>query len=141
MVVKVTGLASINKKLDSLAKVEPSIFDKVGAYALQAITDRTHSGKDVDGKSFKPYTHDYLRNRTYAGRSGKVDLNFKGNMLAAMKYRNTGKSVILYFNAKDEMLKAHGHHFGNPKKGLPRRRFFGLSRKERKHIIEMIKNA
>lgn len=141
MAVKVNGLANINKKLSNLLKVEPTVLDKVGAYAIQAITDRTHNGVDVYGRRFAPYKPSQLKRRIDAGRGLGVDLDFNGNMLASMKYRKTNKSVIIYFNAKDEMLKAHGHHFGNPKKGLPKRRFFGLSRKEKKKVMEMLRRA
>jgi len=141
MAVKITGLSAISKKLGKLPKVEPSLLDKVGAYAVQAIIDRTHKGVDVDGRRFKPYTSSYLARRSNAGRGGGIDLNYTGNMLAALRYRALGRKVVINFGSKDEMLKAHGHHFGNPKKGLPRRRFFGLSRKERKHIMEMLKRA
>jgi len=141
MGVKVTGLSAINNKLSKLPNVEKSVLDKIGAYAVQAIIDRTHKGTDVDGRKFKRYKTSQLNKRLDAGRGGSVDLNFKGNMLAAMRYRKTSESVVIYFGAKDEMLKAHGHHFGNPKKGVPRRRFFGLSRKEKKRVLRMLERA
>ncbi len=137
----IKGLAEIRRKLANIAKVKPTLMDRIGAYAVQAIIDRTQSGKDVNGKPFKPYSSRYAARRVAAGRGRKVDLNFKGNMLSAIKYRAGHKKVVIHFSSNDEMLKAHGHHFGNQKKGLPQRRFFGLSKNERKRIKEMVKRA
>jgi hypothetical protein len=123
------------------AKLEIAVSDEV-----TRIVRRTMDGKDVDGKSFAPYTPAYNRAKaklksgfvTRSGKSGKyakqlkgdfstpalpVDLTLSGNMLAAIQTKveetSTGATATIFFNSALEALKAQGNQV--------RRHFFGLS--------------
>jgi len=123
MGIKITGNVSAALKRMS-GNVSSLPMDKVGAYAVQEIVARTEQGLDMDMRRFEPY---HLPERRIKGgrQSTRVDLNWSGNMLAAMRHEATDKTAKIYFGSMDiENAKAHGHHNGS--KTLPQRKFFGL---------------
>lgn len=92
--------------------------------AINLIIERTQSGEDINGKSFKEYSKDYAE---FKGVSrGAVDLTLMGDMLAAVNGENEGTRVRLFIES-DQVPKAYNHNVGDT---LPKRTFFGLTNSE-----------
>ena len=143
MGVRVKGADKIKAKLAKMSDKydDPKLTKKVGILAVQMVAERTQDGKDMHDRKFKSYTSAYSNKRTKTGRGTKVDLTDKGNMLAAMTYRSKKGSVVIFFRGADENLKAHGHHNGISKHGVPARPFFGLTKGEESRIMKLIKDS
>lgn len=104
--------------------------------AINLIIERTQSGVDRNGKSFKPYSKEYADFKGVS--SGDVDMTFGGDMLAAIDGIAESNNVVLYINDETETLKAYNHNVGAP---LPKRTFFGLTSAEAKSIASKIEEA
>lgn len=107
----------INGSVDKLHKQAPNIKD--------SIEDRTLQGKDVNMKSFKPYSPSYARRK-----GGDVDLYVKGHMLGAMTYDKEKWGLHFRFSSKRQTDKA----VWNSKT----RKFFGIDSKMVKYLKKQI---
>lgn len=129
--VTVTGVNVIEKDLKALSEYMPIPKKHLNALAelwKDAIKQRTLKGEDADGNKFEPYSSVYRLRRAKAGRStNPVNLFWRGHMLAAMTHRAEENYIRVYFRTVKEGLKAHGHHYGSAKTGLPSRPFFSLN--------------
>lgn len=86
---------------------------------------RTQSGKDVNLKSFKPYSESYKKTK-----GGKVNLTATGAMLHAISNKNIPNGVRFYFNASSETQKAGWNQ--------KVRKFFGIDKKQIKHLKKVM---
>lgn len=104
------------KRLKSVDKVIISLSKPI----IKGIVKRTQSGKDVNGKAFKPYSK--------SGRGGKgiVDLTISGDMLGSINGQKVKGGVKIYFPSSKERKKAHANQ--------KTRYFFGID-KDQKEII------
>lgn len=124
-----------------LPKIEFKLSDKqvmsqIGAAIKLDVRKRTQSGTDVHGKAFKSYKTSSSKSRGRRGRNtGRVDLLDTGRMLGAITTTKvTDKEVHVGFTRVIEREKASYHQQG--KGNLPKREFFGLSKKARRDLIE-----
>lgn len=102
------------------------------------IEKRTLSGRDVDGNQFAKYSEAYRKWKVEKKqRSNTVNLEFSGDMLAAMttKVEKTATSFIgkIFFASAKEAAKARGNN--------RLRRFFGLSKEQIRRLSLSVKNA
>ena len=97
------------------------------------IKNRTLSGRDVNGSSFKDYTPSYKKFKTDNYGSGKPNLFARGNMFKAMQYKVIPNGIRLFFNITNEKLKASGNH------NINKREFWGLSASQSKDIVNKLK--
>jgi hypothetical protein len=129
------------------------------------IQNRTKRGKDMNRKSFTPYSLLTKISRNKNKRSsGHVTLTYDSKMLnSIVAKRRNSNTVALFFASQEENDIAVWQHFGtNPytitakgnglanKKaglyfgkevhhpGLPSRKFFGLSRRDRKYLADEV---
>ena len=121
---------------------KPEVKRELAMQIIDAIVERTLSGKDKNNKDFKPYkTHkgqpwkDYVNSlifKIYKGGKRKPDLKLTGNMLTAIDAVKIGLNDIeIGFNDKQEADKAEGHVLGTGGHGgLPVRDFWGLPDKK-----------
>lgn len=86
------------------------------------IINRTQGGKDVDSRSFKPYSKAYARQKV----SNKVNLTKTGAMLQAISHKAIPMGIRFYFSARAETNKAYWNQ--------KTRKFFGVDRKQVKYI-------
>lgn len=128
--VKVIGFKPIARKYRYAEKnlVNSKLLDKIGTAATAFIQTRTERGISLKGRVFKKYTKGYAKYRQKWGRSLRVNLTFKGHMLAAIHHKIIGPMrILMSFIRTEEGLKATymaGHG----------REFFGLNRREEKKI-------
>lgn len=92
--------------------------------AINLIIERTQSGEDINGKSFKQYSEDYAKLKGVS--RGAVDLTLMGDMLAGIN-GELDRGNIKLFIEEDQVPKAYNHNVGDT---LPRRTFFGLTDSE-----------
>lgn len=101
--------------------------------AINLIIERTQSGVDINGKSFRPYSEDYA---DFKGVSrGDVDMTYKGDMLLALDGMIDSDKVVLFVNDETETLKSYNHNVGDT---LPKRKFFGLTPAEAELIAAKV---
>jgi len=113
---------------------------------IEHIYDRTNSGKDVNGRQFKPYSKGY--EESLAGKIGNKkgatpNLQLSGDMLAAMTLLEQQKGkIVIGWADQDERGKAEGNILGsygqpdpNPKKARP---FFGIKPSKLRELIDAV---
>ena len=111
--------------------------------AVDAIVERTASGKDVNGSKFKKYNKDYA---SWKGVSvNSVDLILTGDMLNGFEEGSTKDSVKIAIKS-DEVGKAHGNITGSYGQPFSRpskaRDFFGFKKEdELKPILREVDRA
>lgn len=66
---------------------------RMAQHAMSMITRRTAKGIDSHGRPFKPYSKQYLKAKTEAGRNPGVDLTLSGQMLRAVAVKEVGPKV------------------------------------------------
>lgn len=134
------GEKEFQKKLERVAGAAEvkKMWERIGFQAIDIITQRTLSGKDVKGVPFSKYNAKYQARKK--ARGGKyftgVNLHDKGHMFASMKAKPTTKNVTLFFSKTQEAKKAAIHNEGEG--SMPKREFFELSRSERKDLSALM---
>lgn len=147
MRVQVYGAGVVLRDLDRIKRqaYTEELALQVAAYVRTVILGRTQSGRDYQGRPFKPYSPQYKLVREEAGRQTRhVDLNFSGRMLAAMQLRTTPQGARVYFASGAEAMKAYRHDTGDK---APKREFFrpasddmpGVERIVTRHLDEVIR--
>lgn len=101
----------------------------MGNEIIVDIINRTQSGKDINNKTFKPYTKQYAQIKKRFG--GKVNLTVTGNMLNSIDSKTIPNGLRFYINSTNEKKKA----LGNIKNG---RRFMGIDSKLKAKIKQRI---
>lgn len=113
------------KKLNELAREKRKrVLEREMLFALTQIRADTTAGRDVDGRTFEPYSPEYADFRKKKGRqSFPPDLTFTGNMLKSIFMTVTvfPTQIIgrLFFPSDTEASKARANN--------KRREFFALS--------------
>lgn len=130
------SLKSLIKKLDKVDKGFDSgeFLEDTAKLVNSSIQRRVQKdGKGIKGFKMKPYSGKYGEYKQSTGRQVSFrDLTFSGNMwqsLTTSKGRNTAK---MFFNSKEEAVKAAGNNKRTP--------FFGISPKERAILKRELKN-
>ena len=106
--------------------------------AKDLIQDRTIAGYDVTGKKFTRYTEEYAKEKGVSRNS--VDLFLKGNMLESIgrrKSKEKANTVFIQMKKGLQTKKSFNHDTGDT---LPRREFFGITKKEAEDIAKEIKS-
>lgn len=124
-----------------LPDIQKNVEQEFSALLEEAITEiriRTQSGRDKDGKQFKPYSEAYKKKRFKKGRNTRPDLLWSGAMLTAINQsvdkRNGTIEGTIFFNSSREALKAKG----NIENG---REFFGFSREQITRITKKLSSV
>lgn len=115
------------------------------------IHQKVLEGKTFDDKKMKAYTKKYADLRIKSGRNASpVDLTVTGSMLASMDVKiqainNKLITGIIYFrNVTSIAPKLFGGRAASaPEKAasvMKKRKFFGISQKQKKEMIQRIKN-
>jgi len=120
---------------------------EVADLVIERIVERTTQGKDKDGKRFAGYSKAYKDSLNFkvAGKSGKVDLQLSGDMLAAIEALDvTRRSITIGFEpGSDENAKADGNIRGTYGQSKPipgkERDFLGITERELAKIIDYVK--
>jgi hypothetical protein len=120
---------------------------EVADLVIERIVERTTQGKDKDGKRFAGYSKAYKDSLDFkvAGKSGKVDLQLSGDMLAAIEALDvTRRSITIGFEPdSDENAKADGNIRGTYGQSKPipgkARDFLGITERELAKIIDYVK--
>ena len=137
-----TGTRSLYKRLDKIEKSmdEKALVKKCVKVASQIRIDwykRTTSGKDKNLKSFKPYSKNYkeYKSKNKNTYRGVVDLSWRGmqgGMLSGMAEKRISDGALIYMNNEDSNIIGPYHQNGTSK--LPKRKFWGLSKKDNAKI-------
>ena len=121
-------LKSIEKK-SSNAITES--LNRVSAYGVKQITEKTQKGKLPDGGRLKPYAKSTRKARLDKGRQVSfVDLTDTGQMFRSLTWKAQGKKSTLFFRRQSENRKAAYHDFFGAGKKKVVRPFFSIGRKD-----------
>ena len=122
---------------------------EIGEYAKFVIKKRTLAGEDVDERPFDPYSPAYkFWRKKWGYPTDKVDLTLTGGMLSSMAYTvsESGDEVKIFF-MPGFSRKARGQTkastVSHPAKAFylqKKRKFFALSEKDEKKIIDIYKS-
>lgn len=94
-------MAEVKVNLPSIRALERGVKDARRVMFFTAsvtqgqILDNWARGRGADNKTMSKLTNRYRKIKTNKGRKGKRDLNFKGNLWAAMVVRMKGKYIAL----------------------------------------------
>lgn len=124
--------------LKTLLGREPTEKEKDSfiAEAIEHINQRTLSGKDLEGSKFQRYSKEYAEKKGVTRDS--VDLFLKGDMLDSIEpVEKTKNTVTFGILGSTEALKSYNHNTGDT---LPKREFFGITRKEAEAIIKRVED-
>lgn len=122
--------------LRNLLGRKPTSEEKVlfAELAIERINNRTLDGKDVNGKKFTKYSKDYAAKKGVT-RSA-VDLFLDGDMLDSIDLlAETRDTVVIGIDGGVDALKSDNHNNGVT---LPKREFFGITKKEAESIAKDI---
>ena len=128
----------VKNYLKSILKRTPSAIEqslnRVSAYGVKQITEKTQKGQKPDGGTFEPYAKSTRKSRSEKGRQVSfVDLTDTGQMFRSLTWNAKGKKSELFFRRQAENRKASYHdYFGIRKKGGGKvyRPFFSIGRKD-----------
>ena len=121
-------LKSIERKVP---KAITESLNRVSAYGVKQITEKTQSGKLPDGGRFKGYAKSTKKNRSKRGRQiGFVDLTDTGQMFRSLTFKSTKNKSSLFFRRQSENRKASYHDFFGAGKSKVVRPFFSIGRKD-----------
>lgn len=123
MLIKKPNLAKYAKRMTD--NNLPLIANEI----ISDIVIRTQKGKDVNNRSFKPYS------KAYSIKKGTTSVNLtqSGRMLNSITFRKLPNGIRLFFGASKENKKAHGNQSKN------NRKFFGLDKSQVDYINNYIK--
>ena len=125
----------VKNYLNSILKRTPSAIEqslnRVSAYGVKQITEKTQKGKTPDGGSFEGYAKSTRKSRLKRGRQVSfVDLTDTGQMFRSLTWNAKGNKSELFFRRQAENRKASYHdYFGAGKKKVVRS-FFSIGRKD-----------
>jgi len=127
------SLASKYKAKQKQAKKIDAVVKAIALAADRDIVRRAGRGVDIHGSGFTRYSRAYAAKKSAITGSSKVDLRLTGDMFGSMGVSRIAKAKYkLHFRGASANTKAttHNRGLGN----MPRREFFGISRKIRKLI-------
>jgi hypothetical protein len=140
-------------KVELPSDLEPDQVEEVADLIVERIVERTIQGKDKNGKPWSGkaavYSDSYKNSLDYkvSGKSGNVDLQLSGDMLAALqilKVQQNNKVEIGFEKGSDENARADGNIRGTYGRPTPipgkKRDFLGISDKELRKIIRYVKS-
>ncbi len=116
----------ITKGLKIPDRLKEQIKSDVGDYLVESVLKNLSSGKgSVDGEDWPALSPKYKEKKIADGLPGIANMEFEGDMLDALEYKNTDDGIELGFFGK-QAWKADGHlHFSSEsdKATAPQRRF------------------
>lgn len=113
---------------------DEEILNAIAQKALDIINERTASGRDVRGRTFRPYSEAYQSSDAFKGfgKSKRVDLTLSGDMLGLMDVVASSPSGFeLGWDDETETAKAFNHITGDT---VPKRDFFDLKKSEQEDL-------
>ncbi len=110
---------------------DPDLRDQIGQAIIDKIIERTASGKDIKGRDFEAYSSAYKKSDDFTdfGKTKKVNMELTGRMLDDIDIISESANTIkIGFEEEIEIKKAYRHNTGD--KGMPKRQFFGVLKKD-----------
>ena len=121
-------LKKLEKKLPRA--IEESL-NRVSAYGVKQITEKTQKCVLPDGGRLKPYAQSTKKARQKKGRQvSVVDLTDTGQMFRSLTWKADRKKSTLFFRRQSENRKAAYHDFFGAGKKKVVRPFFSIGRKD-----------
>jgi len=132
----------VTKYLKRLQKTIPkdikTALNKVSAFGVKQITEKTQKGEKPDGGRFKGYAKSTKKDRTKRGRQiGFVDLTDTGQMFRSLTFKANRNKSTLFFRRQSENRKASYHDFFGAGKRKVVRPFFAIGRKDENKIRDI----
>ena len=122
----------------------PDLLTSFGQEVIDIILNRTEEGKDISGKNLKGYKEDYIDSEVFEafGKSPReINMILRGQMLRDLDILEiNGSKVTVGFSEDLQIKKAFNHNTGDTK-GMPKRRFFGVLKKDIEQELKEIKAA
>jgi len=119
--------------------VSSDAMKKIGDEAVRMMIDRTKKGIDIDGMPFAPYSPQYIKYKSEAGRvTDPVNLQFNGEMHRSMLVVATNNNANISYGDRQRALVALYHQTGN---GQPQRKHFGFTSEQARRIMDMLTDA
>jgi len=125
----------VDKYLKSLEKKFPKAIqqslNRVSAFGVKQITEKTQKGKGPDGARFRGYAESTKKSRLKKGRQVSfVDLTDTGQMFRSLTWKARRNKSTLFFRRHAENKKASFHDYFGAGKSKVVRPFFSIGRKD-----------
>jgi len=96
----------------------------VGDFLVSAvIDDMNNQTSSVTGRKFRQLDKDYRKLKEKAGKGGKANLEFLGDLKEAISFRERGDGIEIGVFGGVDALKAETHNLGTQPGVVPRRQF------------------
>ena len=107
-------------------------------FLQNAIKDRTRKGRDFKGRSFRPYSPKYAKQRAKEGRTTTPNLFRSGQMLGNMTFKTFSKNKgQIFFPNRQQNLKAFYNDTQGVGKAQIKREFFSVGKKEEEKAVKI----
>jgi hypothetical protein len=128
----------INKLKRDIPKDIQTALNKVSAYGVKQITEKTQKGQKPDGGRFRGYAPSTKKDRLKRGRQvGFVDLTDTGQMFRSLTWKRVRNKSTIFFRRQAENRKASYHDFFGAGKKKVVRPFFAIGRKDENRIRDI----
>jgi len=128
----------INKLKKDIPKDIQTALNKVSAYGVKQITEKTQKGQKPDGGRFRGYAPSTKKDRLKRGRQvGFVDLTDTGQMFRSLTWKRRRHKATIFFRRQAENRKASYHDFFGAGKNKVVRPFFAIGRKDENRIRDI----
>ena len=137
--VEVTAAqGALNQLKLKIPSASRKALSKTAMFLQNAIKDRTRKGRDFKGRSFRPYSPKYAKQRAKEGRTTTPNLFRSGQMLGNMTFKTFSKNKgQIFFPNRQQNLKA----FYNDTQGVGsakiKREFFSVGKKEEEKAVKI----
>ena len=137
--VEVTAAkGALNQLKLKIPSASRKALSKTAMFLQNAIKDRTRKGRDFRGRSFRPYSPKYAKQRAKEGRTTTPNLFRSGQMLGNMTFKTFSKNKgQIFFPNRQQNLKA----FYNDTQGVGsakiKREFFSVGKKEEEKAVKI----
>lgn len=116
---------------------EFELQENISQALIDVILERTEDGKDLNGRSLKRYSKDYVGSDEFKafGKSPRdVDMELTGSMMRDLSILDSSPGKVkIGFRDDTETKKAFNHNTGDT---VPKREFFGVNAKELRGVVE-----
>ena len=137
--VEVTAAqGALNQLKLKIPSASRKALSKTAMFLQNAIKDRTRKGRDFRGRSFRPFSPKYAKQRTKEGRTTTPNLFRSGQMLGNMTFKTFSKNKgQIFFPNRQQNLKAFFNDTQGVGKAQIKREFFSVGKKEEEKAVKI----
>jgi hypothetical protein len=139
---EVSQTINLEKEFGVSFRGRTDLKQAIGQALIDKMVERTQSGVDVNGSSFKGYSPSYVKSdefKAFGKSKGDINLTLTGDMLNAITPQGeSAETIKIKQTGRTNILKQFNHNTGDTVK---KRKNFGVTSREIKEVKEDFKDA